>query len=200
MLDHSHGFPQLLLKTTAVSDSTVCVFIFPDACVIRRGVLWLRGCRGLEDWPLLLQTRPRGSHCHGNGELHNRAERGMWEGRTCPILCQCTPECLFCLIVGAALSPVAFAPEMRKENRKWTTWLSDGEADNVHISWWKTVGEKSWLNSAGMCSVDTFSYQTAAGTQRDDWLSSRCLSGLSLLITVFGLSYDKIMLWGFEQT
>lgn len=56
------------------------------------------------------------------------------------------------------------------------------------------------LNFAGMYSVYAFSYQTAAGTHCDDWLFSSCLSGLSLLITVFGLSSDKITLRGFEQT
>lgn len=76
-----------------------------DACVIRRGLLWLRGCRGLEDWPMLLQTRPRGSHFHGDGELCNRADRWRLKGRregggggggvSSFILCQWTPECLF---------------------------------------------------------------------------------------------------------
>lgn len=67
----------------------------PDACIIRWGLLWLRGRRSLEDRPLLLQTWPGGSHFHGNGELHNRAARWLWEGCTCPFLCQWTPECLF---------------------------------------------------------------------------------------------------------
>lgn len=70
-------------------------FFLPDARVIRWGLLWLRGRRSLEDWPLLLQTWPGGIHFHGNGELHNGADRRTWEGCTCPILCQWTPECLF---------------------------------------------------------------------------------------------------------
>lgn len=70
-----------------------------DACVIRRGLLWLWGCRSLEDWPMLLQTRPRGSHFHGDGELHNRVDRWRVEGGEGGafffILCQWTPECVF---------------------------------------------------------------------------------------------------------
>lgn len=181
----------------------MCIFP-PDARVIRRGLLWLWGCRSLEDWPLLLQTRPRGSHCHGNGELHNRAERGTWEGRTCPILCQWTPECLFshrspgCCSLGCSSCS---RNEKEKhfvdlhQQRKFTTTLRDWEGDWVRESWRKTVvRESGWeqlfyncLNPAETYSVYGFSFQTAARTHFDDWLLlfSSCLSGLSLLISVW---------------
>lgn len=133
----------------ALSDiQYVHVFFSPDARVIRRGLLRLWGCRSLEDRPLLLQTRPRGSHCHGNGELHNRPERGTWEGRTCPILCQWTPECLFShLSPGCCSLGCDFGSGNGKEKhfvdlhqlRKFRTRLKDWEADWVRERWWKTV-------------------------------------------------------------
>lgn len=62
------------LLSLSVTDPRCCVILI-DARFIRRGVLWLWGSGGLEDWALLLQTRPRGCHCHGNGAFHNSRKR-----------------------------------------------------------------------------------------------------------------------------
>lgn len=186
---HNNAFPQLkqlynLITVVCIhySPSVTNMHFFPDARIIRRGLLWLWGCRSLEDRPLLLQTRPRGSHCHGNGELYNEVERGTWEGHPCPFLCQWTQECLFshlnprCCCLGCG-----FGSGNENEKHfvdlhqlgKCTTRLRASEGDWMCKSWWKTVVVKlveNLLNCAGMYWVYSFTHQTASVTHFDDWL------------------------------
>lgn len=95
-------------------------------------------------------------------------KRGMWEGRTCPILCQWTPECLFSHLSPAGCSlGCSFRSGNGKEKRcldlhqlrKCMTRLKDFGG---WLNMWTLVE-----SCAGMYSVYAFCYHTAF----DDWLS-----------------------------
>lgn len=71
-------------------------------------------------------------------------KRGMWEGRTCPILSQWTPECLFShLSPGGCSLGCSFRSGNGKEKRcvdlHQLRRLKDLEGDWMRERWWKTV-------------------------------------------------------------
>ncbi len=180
----NNAFPQLkrlynfiavvcLHNSPSVSNS-MYAFFSSDARVIRRGLLWLWGRRSLEDRPLLLQTRPRGNHCHGNGELYNRAETGMWEERCCPILCQWTPECLFSHLSGTGCCALGCNSSSGSEKEKHFVDLH--QLRKIY-NWVKRLGMwlSVWTLLKNSCQWSWYSCLHPADPCRDV-LSSQLLS------------------------